>query len=77
MIKARVHVGGAIEDASFTEEMKGRLETALTDAGVNHTVETYQARHGWVLGDAPAYDAVACERHWTTLVELLDAVLKR
>jgi carboxymethylenebutenolidase len=57
--------------------MKERLEEALTRAGVDHKIETYQAKHGWVLGDMPAYDAAAAERHWQTLVELLDATLKR
>jgi carboxymethylenebutenolidase len=40
-ITGRVYVAGAIEDASFPEEQKIRLEKALTDAGVNHVVETY------------------------------------
>ena len=76
-IKSRVYVAGAIEDQSFPDEMKERLEEALTRAGVDHKVETYQAKHGWVLRDTPAYDAAAAERHWQTLIELLDATLKR
>jgi hypothetical protein len=36
-----------VEYASFPEEQKIRLEKALTDAGVNHLVETYSGlRHG-------------------------------
>ncbi len=38
--------------------------------------DTYPAKHGWVLRDTPVYDAEAAERHWTTLVALLDAKLK-
>ena len=57
--------------------MKERLEAALTGAGVDHKIETYQAKHGWVLRDTPAYDAAAAERHWQTLIELLDGTLKR
>jgi carboxymethylenebutenolidase len=76
-IKSRVYVAGAIEDQSFPDEMKERLEVALTRAGVDHKIETYQAKHGWVLRDTPAYDAAAAERHWQTLIELLDATLKR
>lgn len=76
-IKSRVYVAGAIEDQSFPDEMKERLEEALTRAGVDHKIETYQAKHGWVLRDTPAYDAAATERHWETLIELLDATLKR
>jgi carboxymethylenebutenolidase len=75
-IKARVYVAGAIEDPSFTDEMKARLEDALTKGGVDHTIETYPAKHGWVLGDTPVHDAAATERHWKTLVALLDAKLK-
>jgi carboxymethylenebutenolidase len=76
-IESRVYVAGAIEDQSFPDEMKERLEEALTRAGVDHVIETYQAKHGWVLRDTPAYDAAAAERHWQTLIELLDAKLKR
>jgi carboxymethylenebutenolidase len=75
-IKARVYVAGAIEDGSFTDEMKARLEDALTAAGVDHTIETYPAKHGWVFRDTPVYDAAASERHWQTLAALLEAKLK-
>lgn len=74
-MKARVYVAGAIEDQSFPDDMKARLEQALTDAGVDHTVETYPAKHGWVLRDTPVHDPVAAERHWQTLVALFGAVL--
>ncbi len=69
-------MAGAIEDSSFPDDMKARLEQALSQAGVDHQIETYPAKHGWVLQDTPVYDAVAAERHWTTLVALLDAKLK-
>lgn len=52
-IKACVYVGGAIEDQTFPDDMKARLEAALTAAGVEHTIETYQAKHGWVLRACP------------------------
>ncbi|MGA2189455.1 MAG: dienelactone hydrolase family protein [Steroidobacteraceae bacterium] len=76
-IKARVYVAGAIEDPSFPDDMKQRLEDALTAGGVTHTIETYPAKHGWVFRDTPVYDAAAAERHWQTLVALFDATLKR
>jgi carboxymethylenebutenolidase len=75
-IKSRVYVAGAIEDQSFPDEMKARLENALTGAGVDHKIETYQARHGWVFRDIPVYDAAAAERHWQSMVALFDAKLK-
>ncbi len=75
-IRSRVYIAGAIEDASFPDDMKQRLEEALTRAGVDHRIETYPARHGWVLRDHPAYDAAAAERHWNTLVSFLDETLR-
>jgi carboxymethylenebutenolidase len=74
-MKARVYVGGAMEDQSFPDDMKQRLEHALTEGGVEHTIETYEAKHGWVFRDTPVYDAVAAERHWQTLLALFDAEL--
>jgi carboxymethylenebutenolidase len=76
-MKARVYVAGAVEDASFPDDMKKRLEDALTAAGVAHTVETYEgAHHGWVPSDTPVHDPAAAERHWKTLFELVDATLR-
>jgi carboxymethylenebutenolidase len=74
-IKARVYVAGAIEDQSFPDDMKARLAEALTRAGVDHTIETYPAKHGWVFRDTPVYDGAAAERHWQTLLAFFDATL--
>ncbi|MGH7211541.1 MAG: dienelactone hydrolase family protein, partial [Acetobacteraceae bacterium] len=76
-MKGRVYVAGAIEDQSFPDDMKKRLQDALTEAGVDHKIETYQAKHGWVFRDTPVYDAAAAERHWQTMVALFDARLRR
>jgi carboxymethylenebutenolidase len=76
-MRARVYVAGAMEDPSFPDDMKARLEEALTEARVDHTIETYQAKHGWVLSDTPVYDAAASQRHWDTLLALFDATLKQ
>jgi carboxymethylenebutenolidase len=76
-MKARVYVAGAVEDSGFPDDMKQRLEDALTAARVDHIVETYEgARHGWVMPDAPVYNHSAAERHWKTLFALFDATLK-
>jgi len=75
-IRSRVYIAGAIEDASFPDDMKARLDEALTTAGVDHVIETYPAKHGWVFRDTPVHDPAACERHWQTLVALLDATLR-
>jgi len=74
-MKARVYVAGASDDQSFPDDMKARLEEALTKAGVEHQIETYPAKHGWVFQDTPVYDADAAERHWQTLLVLLDETL--
>jgi len=66
----RVYVAGAIEDANFTDEQKNLLEKALTDAGVDHQVETYPARHGFAVPDQPVFNAAAAERHWAALFKL-------
>jgi len=70
-MKARVFVAGAIEDASFPDEMKKKLEDALTAAKVTHTLETWPAKHGWCVADMPVYDATQAERHYTVLFEQL------
>jgi carboxymethylenebutenolidase len=75
-ITGRVYVAGAVEDASFPEEQKIRLEQALTDAGVNHVVETYAgARHGFAVPDLPVFEKGAAECHWTALFTLLQETL--
>ena len=75
-IKSRVYIAGAKEDPSFPDEMKARLEDALSKAGVDHKIETYPAKHGWVFRDMPVYDAAAAARHWETLLALLEETLK-
>jgi carboxymethylenebutenolidase len=77
-IKARVYVAAAIEDPSFPDDMKARLEKSLTDAKVDHTIETYDgAKHGWVPTDTPTHNPDAAEKHWKTLFALFDATLKK
>ena len=75
-MQARVYVAGAIEDPSFDDVQKQRLDDALTEANVDHRIETYNARHGWVPSDTPVHDAAATERHWQTLVELFRQTLE-
>lgn len=66
-IKARVFVAGAIEDRSFPDEQKELLEASLTEAGIPHTVVTYQAHHGFAVPDNPSFDAAAADRHWNDM----------
>ena len=76
-MSGRVYVAGAIEDSSFPDEQKQRLEKALTDAGVDHLIETYPARHGFAVPDHPVFDLIAAERHWEALFKLFDESLGR
>jgi carboxymethylenebutenolidase len=76
-MKAKVYVAGAVEDASFTDDMKRRLDEALTAAGVDHVVETYAGlRHGWVPADMPVHDPEGAERHFRALTSLYDRALR-
>lgn len=74
-IKARLYIARASEDAGFPDDMKQRLEKSLTDGAVEHVIETYPAKHGWVLSDAAAYDAACSERHWRELLALFGETL--
>ena len=74
-IKAAVYVAGAIEDQSFPEEQKDLLEQTLTDAGVKHTIETYQAHHGFAVPDNASYDPDAAERHWKAMEQFFGQIL--
>ncbi|MGH3562348.1 MAG: dienelactone hydrolase family protein [Mycobacterium sp.] len=66
-IRAAVYVAGAKNDGSFTAQQAATLEQALTAAGVEHTIETYPAEHGFAVPDNPPYDADAAERHWAAM----------
>jgi carboxymethylenebutenolidase len=74
-IKAAVYVAGAIEDQSFPDEQKKQLDRSLTEAGVVHTIETYQAHHGFAVPDFPSYDPAAAERHWKATGQFFGSVL--
>jgi carboxymethylenebutenolidase len=77
-MRARVYVGAAGIDPTFPEEQRQRLETALTQAGVSHTIETYEnAKHGFAVYGHLVYDKEASERHWGRLLGLLDETLRR
>lgn len=70
-ISAEVYVGHADHDASMPPEQQGRLEQALTAAGVEHTCELYAgAAHGFTMADTAAYDEAATDRHWERLLDL-------
>jgi carboxymethylenebutenolidase len=66
-IRAAVYVAGSIEDNGFTEEHAALLDSALTSAGVPHTVEIWPGHHGFAVADQPVHDTELEERHWETL----------
>lgn len=74
--KAELYIAGAIEDSSFPDDMKQRLEDSLTAAKVDHVIETYPARHGFAVADLPVYDEACCERHWSAMLGLFARHLK-
>lgn len=74
-VTGRVYVAAATNDDSFPPEQASLLERALTEAGVEHSIETYPAEHGFAVPDMPTYDADAAERHWRALHDLFEATL--
>jgi len=75
-MKGRIYVAGADQDGSYPPEMAERLETALSDAGVDHRCEIYPgALHGWTMADFPIYNEAAAERHWSELLALFKVTL--
>ena len=74
-MKATVYVAGAENDDSFDAEQFERLSSALSDAGLVHTLVTYPAAHGFAVPDNPTYDEAAAARHWQALEELYASTL--
>jgi carboxymethylenebutenolidase len=74
-IEAAVYVAGSIEDQSFPDEQKVLLEKSLDEAGVVHTIETYQAHHGFAVPDNPSFDSDAAERHWAAMERFFGSAL--
>jgi carboxymethylenebutenolidase len=75
-MRGKLYIGVAEIDPGFPKDQQERLESALTEAGVDYTLETYQgARHGFAVTGHMVYDRDASERHWTTLLNLLRSTL--
>jgi len=74
-MQAAIYVAGAENDASFTADHAEQLEKALTAAGVEHTIETYPAGHGFAVPDNGPYDEAAADRHWTAMRDFFGAHL--
>jgi carboxymethylenebutenolidase len=75
-MRGKIYIGVAELDPSFSTEQRERLEQALTGAGVNYTLETYEnAKHGFAVTGHLVYDRDASERHWQRLLELLEELV--
>lgn len=74
-MRAKIYVAGADKDDSYTPEEAELLESALTEAGVDHKLEIYPALHGFAVPDNPTHDAAAEARHWEALAELYGRAL--
>jgi len=75
-MRAAVYVAGAENDPSFTEEQSQTLDAALTEAGVEHTIEFYAAAHGFAVPDNAPYDLSAAHRHWAAMQDFFGAHLR-
>jgi len=74
-VRAVVYVGAAENDGSFDDEQAALLHQAYADAGVEHTIDTYAAAHGYAVPDMPVFDEAAAERHWAAMAALFAATL--
>ena len=74
-MKATVYVAGAENDA-LVRRRAVRAAVRRADAGgVDHTLVTYPALHGFAVPDNPTYDEAAAARHWKALEELYGSAL--
>ncbi|WP_140984629.1 dienelactone hydrolase family protein [Asticcacaulis tiandongensis] len=74
-LKARLYFGHADHDASIPAESIARLEDALQQAGADFESHVYDARHGFAIEDAAAFDRAAYERHFGALTTLFGSTL--
>jgi carboxymethylenebutenolidase len=75
-MKARIYVGVASLDASFSDEQRQRLDESLRGAGVDYEIEIYEgAQHGFAVHNHRVYDRDASERHWQRLLAFFDTAL--
>jgi carboxymethylenebutenolidase len=76
-MRARIYVGAAAIDPSFTDEQRRRLDEALRSAGVRYEIEVYDgAQHGFAVHNHRVYDRAAAERHWERLLALFEAEVR-
>ncbi len=74
-MRAAVYVGAAKNDRSFTVDDGDTLDKALSAAGIEHSVEFYDAFHGFAVPDNGPYDEPAARRHWEAMRSFFGAHL--
>jgi carboxymethylenebutenolidase len=72
-IRSRVYLGPAIGD--LPPEAEAKLRAELDAARVRYEIEHYEAKHGYAVDDAEAYDRAAAERHYAALARLFRETL--
>ncbi|MEC3953708.1 dienelactone hydrolase family protein [Nocardia sp. CDC153] len=73
-IGAQAHFGHAAGD--LTPEDLTELNRTLTAAGLTYTSEIYpDTVHGFTMSDTDSFDPAALQRHWDSLLPLLDRTL--
>lgn len=76
-LSAALYFGHAANDDSIPQNRIGELEATLREAGADFTSEVYEGSvHGFSVPGSPRYDEKGAERHWRTLLVLLDRALK-
>jgi len=75
LLRSAVYVAAATDDPAFDAEQHARLRAAFDEAGVERTIETYPAAHGFAVPDNPTHDAAADQRHREALAGFLAAHL--
>ncbi len=75
-MRAAVYIGAAQNDKSFTTADRTLLDHALTEAGVEHTIDCYSAFHGFAVPDNGPYDEPAARRHWRAMESFFAAHLR-
>jgi carboxymethylenebutenolidase len=74
-LRAELYFGHADNDPSMSAEQIAELERTLDEAGVTYRSELYEgAMHGYTMSDTPAYNETAEERHFDSLLALLERV---
>lgn len=75
-LAAECYFGFPENDDAMPPESVDRLHSALDAAGVPYTSEVYPGTfHGFTMSDTAAFSASGLQRHWDSLLPLLDRTL--